>query len=117
MMDILQAIWSTTLGTINDVLPIAVIIFGFQFIVLRQKPANLGEILFGFGWVLVGLSLFLLGVDWCLFPLGRLMASQLTAPAFIYEGQAALEMAAGVTFQEESDWGYYRDGVFGPGCD
>ena len=47
-MEILAAIWNTTLGTVKDVLPIAAIIFGFQFAVLRQKPANLGEILFGF---------------------------------------------------------------------
>ena len=95
-MDILQAIWSTTLGTITDVLPIAAIIFGFQFAVLRQKPANLTQILFGFVWVLVGLSLFLLGLEWCLFPLGRLMAEQLTDPAFIQTALEAGETAADV---------------------
>jgi hypothetical protein len=87
-MEILNAILDVTLGTINDVLPIAAIIFGFQFLVLRQTPANLGEILAGFAWVLVGLSLFLLGLEWCLFPLGRLMAEQLTDPAFVQAGDA-----------------------------
>jgi len=82
-MDILNPVLDVTLGTVKDVLPIAAIIFGFQFLVLRQKPANLGEILAGFAWVLVGLSLFLLGLEWCLFPLGRLMAEQLTDPAFV----------------------------------
>lgn len=82
-MDMLQAIIGVTLGTVRDVMPIAVIIFGFQFLVLRKAPANLTQILFGFLWVLVGLSLFLLGLEWCLFPLGRLMAGQLTDPAFI----------------------------------
>ena len=61
-MEVLSAIVAVTLGTIKDVLPIAAIIFGFQFAVLRQKPANLGEILAGFVWVLVGLSLFLRGL-------------------------------------------------------
>ena len=88
-MEVLSAIITVTLGTVKDVLPIAAIIFGFQFAVLRQKPANLGEILAGFVWVLVGLSLFLLGLEWCLFPLGRLMAEQLTDPSFIHAAQGA----------------------------
>lgn len=82
-MSILNEIITVTLGTVKDVLPIAAIIFGFQFAVIRKKPANLGQILFGFAWVLIGLSLFLLGLEWALFPLGRLMAGQLTDPAFI----------------------------------
>ncbi|PLW67705.1 DUF1538 domain-containing protein [Pseudohalioglobus lutimaris] len=106
-MDIFESIWTTTLGTINDVLPIAAIIFGFQFVVLRQKPANLGQILFGFLWVLVGLSLFLLGLEWCLFPLGRLMAGQLTDPVFIESTLQAGETAADI------DWlNYYWVYVF-----
>jgi len=88
-MDILAEIYAITLETITDVLPIAAIIFGFQFAVLRQAPANLGGILAGFVWVLVGLSLFLLGLKWCLFPLGRLMAEQLTDPNFILAGLEA----------------------------
>ena len=99
-MDILNAILEVTLGTIKDVLPIAAIIFGFQFLVLRQKPANLGEILAGFAWVLVGLSLFLLGLEWCLFPLGRLMAEQLTDPAFLQAAGAAGDAVAGVDWKD-----------------
>ena len=82
-MSIIHEIITITLGTVKDVLPIAAIIFGFQFAVIRKKPANLGQILFGFFWVLIGLSLFLLGLEWALFPLGRLMAGQLTDPSFI----------------------------------
>jgi len=82
-MSVWAAIVDVTLGTISDVLPIAAIVFGFQFFVLRRKPANLGAILWGFCWVLIGLSLFLLGLERALFPLGRLMAEQLTDPAFV----------------------------------
>jgi hypothetical protein len=99
-MEILNAILDVTLGTINDVLPIAAIIFGFQFLVLRQTPANLGEILAGFAWVLVGLSLFLLGLEWCLFPLGRLMAEQLTDPAFVQAAGSAGDAVAGVDWKD-----------------
>ena len=106
-MEVLNAIIEVTLGTVQDVLPIAVIIFGFQFIVLRQKPANLDEILMGFVWVLVGLSLFLLGLEWCLFPLGRLMAGQLTDPAFI---QSTLD--AGQTVADINWTNYYWVYIF-----
>ena len=100
-MDILSQVIAVLLGTIKDVLPIAAIIFGFQFVVLRQKPANLHEILLGFAWVLIGLSLFLLGLKWCLFPLGRLMAEQLTDPAFILSTLEAGETA------KDIDWTDY----------
>ena len=92
-MDVLASIVGVTVGTVTDVLPIAAIIFGFQFIVLRRKPANLGAILLGFFWVLVGLSLFLLGLEWCLFPLGRVMAQQLTDPAFIEASRGVADTA------------------------
>ncbi|HDY83774.1 MAG: DUF1538 domain-containing protein [Gammaproteobacteria bacterium] len=97
-MDVLSAIIAVMLGTVNDVLPIAAIIFGFQFFVLRQKPANLQEILWGFVWVLLGLSLFLLGLEWCLFPLGRLMAEQLTDPVFIQGTLDAGETVADINW-------------------
>lgn len=99
-MDILSSIIAITLSTVKDVLPIAAIIFGFQFAVLRQKPANLGEILFGFFWVLIGLSLFLLGLEWCLFPLGRVMAEQLTDPVFIQTALEAGETAADIVWTD-----------------
>ena len=72
-----------TAGTVIDVLPIAVILFVFQAFVLRKKPANLGRILVGFVYVLLGLSLFLVGLEEALFPLGRTMARQLTDPHFL----------------------------------
>lgn len=79
-MRILQMILDTSI----DVLPIVSIIFGFQFLVIRRPIPNLKRVIIGFVYVLVGLSLFLLGLEQALFPLGRLMADQLTNPAFIY---------------------------------
>ncbi len=74
------------INTTYDVLPIVVIIFGFQFFVIRKPVANLKRVIAGFIYVLLGLSLFLSGLEQALFPLGRLMADQLTDPAFIYNG-------------------------------
>lgn len=104
-MDILSALLATILGTVKDVLPIAAIIFGFQFFVIRKKPANLSQVLIGFVWVLIGLSFFLLGLEWCLFPLGRLMAEQLTNPEFIH-GVSATEQALNTVNWKDYAWVY-----------
>ena len=74
----------TFLATIRDVLPIAAIIIGFQLLVIRKPIANPQKIFAGFVCVIIGLSMFLMGLEQALFPLGRLMAEQLTNPAFIY---------------------------------
>jgi len=69
--------------TVWDVLPIVVIIFGFQLFILRKPFPNLKNIITGFLLVLLGLGFFLEGLEAALFPLGKLMAQQLTDPAFI----------------------------------
>lgn len=83
--------WSTTLmntfvKTLWDVLPIAIVILGFQFLVFRQPMPNFRRILLGFVYGLTGLVLFLEGLELSLFPIGKLMASQLTDPGFILDG-------------------------------
>ena len=76
-MDMLQDFFRTGLSTITDVLPIVAIIFGFQLLVLRQPVPNLKSVLIGFVYVLIGLTLFLVGLQEALFPIGRAMARQL----------------------------------------
>jgi len=68
-----------------DVLPIAIFLFLFQRLVIGKPLANSKQILVGFLFVVVGLGLFLVGLEQTLFPLGRLMAAQLTEPVFLYE--------------------------------
>ena len=77
---------STAVATMVDVAPIVAILFGFQFLVIRRRPPNLRRIAVGFVYVLVGLTLFLVGLEKALFPIGETMARQLTAPAFIGAG-------------------------------
>ena len=91
-MDILINLFHTIVATIWDVLPIAIIIFGFQIVVLRKPIVNLKRILMGFLLVLLGLGFFLEGLDAALFPLGKLMAQQLTDPAFIAQGKAIADL-------------------------
>jgi hypothetical protein len=82
-MGLLPLLRETVLSTMTDVLPIVIIIFGFQLVILRQRIPNLKSVLIGFIYVLVGLTLFLVGLQEALFPLGKLMAQQLTDPDFI----------------------------------
>lgn len=85
----LESLIHAGLGTLLDVMPIAVIVLFFQLLVLRRPIANFRRMLIGFAWVIAGLSMFLVGLEKGLFPLGRLMAGQLVdaamapgAPAF-----------------------------------
>ena len=83
----------TLTSTITDVLPIASILFGFQLFVLRKRVNHLGQVLVGFLLVLLGLAFFLQGLEEALFPLGKLMAAQLTAPEFLGISQTADELS------------------------
>jgi len=67
----------------SDVLPIVFFLFAFQLLVIRERIPNFKQIVVGFAFVIVGLGLFLVGLEQSLFPLGRLMAQQLTDPAFL----------------------------------
>ena len=75
----------TTLGaTVKDVLPVLVLLLFFQLVILRRPLPNWRRVAFGFVLVLVGLALFLDGLEMALFPIGRIMALQLSAPEFIF---------------------------------
>ena len=73
----------TMLSTLTDVLPIAAIIIGFQVLVIRKPVTHPKQLITGFLYVLLGIALFLEGLEMALFPLGELMAQQLTSPEFI----------------------------------
>jgi hypothetical protein len=80
-MSWLETVLETLKGTVFDVVPILVILLVFQVLVLRQRPPNVRRVALGFVYVVLGLSLFLVGLDTALFPLGEIMARQLTAGA------------------------------------
>lgn len=88
----LQDLLATLAATVWDVTPVVALIFGFQLLVIRRPMPNAGRVLVGFAYVLGGLTLFLVGLGEALFPIGRLMARQLTDPAFVLgEGARALD--------------------------
>ena len=66
-----------------DVMPIVLVLFGFQSLILKQKIPHLRSVIAGFVLVWIGLTLFILGLEKALFPLGKMMANQLTSPEFM----------------------------------
>ncbi|MDA3919051.1 MAG: DUF1538 domain-containing protein [Deltaproteobacteria bacterium] len=83
-MEFIHSFSQILLGTCIDVLPIIILIIGFQFLVLRQPIAHISRLIVGGVYVVIGLALFLAGLEKALFPLGNIMATQLSDPAFIY---------------------------------
>ena len=86
----MQLAWNTFHDAIRplveafrDLTPIIVVILFFQEIVLNQQIPNLDELLTGLLFVLVGLALFIRGLEIGLFPLGEAMAH-----AFARKGNA-----------------------------
>ena len=82
-MTLLVQLIETMLATVVDLLPIAAVLLGFQLFVIRHALAHGRRIVAGFIYLVIGLALFLLGLEKALFPIGRIMAEQLTAPDFI----------------------------------
>ncbi len=83
-MDFLVHLAMTLLSTVIDVLPIISVLFGFQLLIIRQPLPHFKQIAIGLIYVVLGLALFLVGLEMALFPLGEVMAKQLTAPSFLY---------------------------------
>ena len=71
---------NAVLGMALDVAPIVVVLVVFQAVVLRQRLPNPRRLVAGALCVLLGLTLFLIGLDEALFPIGETMARQLSAP-------------------------------------
>ncbi len=68
----------------TDLLPIILVISFFQIIVLRQPLPQFGEVLVGAVLVVVGLSIFIQGLEMSLFPIGESMAHALARKGSLF---------------------------------
>lgn len=71
------------LFTLRDISPIAALVIFFQLVVLKQPIPHLKRVIVGSVYVVLGLAMFLMGLNKALFPLGNLMATQLSDPEFV----------------------------------
>lgn len=62
------------LGSLRDLLPIIMVIAAFQLLVFRQPLENFASVAAGLGLVLLGLTLFVFGLEMGLFPIGEQLA-------------------------------------------
>lgn len=89
------------LDSFRDLLPIILVIGFFQLLVLQQPIPELGKIVTGVVMVVIGLTLFIRGLEMGLFPLGESMAY-----AFARKGSAtwlflfAFSLGFGTTIAE-----------------
>jgi hypothetical protein len=63
-----------TADSLRDLAPIIIVIAFFQVVVLQQPFPNLGNVLIGLACVVIGLALFIQGLEIGLFPLGEVLA-------------------------------------------
>ncbi len=71
-------IYSRLKQAATDLMPIVLVIAFFQLVIIRQPLPYLKEIIIGSLMVVVGLSMFIEGLNMALFPLGENMAQALT---------------------------------------
>lgn len=62
------------LGSLRDLAPIVLVIFFFQVFVLQQPFPDLERVIVGVVMVMLGLTLFIQGLEMGLFPIGEAMA-------------------------------------------
>ncbi len=82
-MSLLADLLQSLAETVRDVLPIVAVLAFFQLFVLRQRLPNLMRLTQGIALVIAGLAFFLVGLELAVFPVGKAMAAQLTAPEML----------------------------------
>jgi hypothetical protein len=89
------------LGTLRDLAPIIAVIAFFEVAVLRQPPPDLAALLGGLVLVMVGLALFIQGLEMGLFPIGEGMADAFARKGSLFWLLAfAFALGAGTTVAE-----------------
>lgn len=71
-------------NALMDLTPIILVVAFFQIVVIRQPIPQFGEIIFGSILVLVGLMLFIEGLEMSLFPIGEAMANALALKGSLF---------------------------------
>lgn len=67
-----------------DLVPVIIVVLFFQTFVIRQPFPHLGEILLGLCYVVIGLMLFIEGLNMGLFPLGENLSYSLTKKGSVF---------------------------------
>jgi hypothetical protein len=71
---LMKALLKNLLNSLRDLMPIVVVILFFQFLVLRQPLPGVVDLLIGTLFVVLGLTIFIQGLELGLFPIGETLA-------------------------------------------
>jgi hypothetical protein len=71
----LIAMGRLVIGTLRDLAPIVLVVAFFEIVVLQQQVDNLSTIAIGLMFVMLGLAIFIRGLEMALFPLGETLAA------------------------------------------
>ncbi len=88
-MNIFEILGSALSGTLLDILPIILVLGFFQAVAIRKAIPHLKQKLIGLGLVVLGLGIFIVGLEQCVFPIGTQMAQQLTELTFLAGNDSA----------------------------
>jgi hypothetical protein len=77
MLSALQKIAQSLLQSARDLAPVLLVVIFFQLFVIREPLPGMEQKIFGFVSVLIGLTLFVRGLDMSIFPLGESLADSL----------------------------------------
>lgn len=81
--------------TLIDILPIILVFAFFQWGIIRKRLPSWKKMLAGMGMVVLGLAIFIVGLEECIFPLGTSMAQQLSDPKFVVGDSPTLNSLIG----------------------
>lgn len=70
--------------SVMDLVPIILVVSFFQFFVIKQPLPQIGEVIFGAILVVLGLMLFVEGLEMGLFPIGDAMANALARKGSVF---------------------------------
>lgn len=87
---ILSTLFDALFGTLLDILPIILVLSFFQAVAIRKAIPHLKQKLIGLLMVVVGLGIFIVGLEQCVFPIGSQMANQLTDLNFLAGNDSVL---------------------------
>jgi len=83
MTDLLMDFVWSFIYTLRDIIPILLLVLFFQIVVLKEDIPHLKKVIKGGIYVVLGLAMFLVGLEKALFPVGKIMATQLSDSVFI----------------------------------
>ena len=84
MTNFLRTLWKHVAGSVRDLAPIVIVIGFFQYFILQQPLDNAFALVGGALLVLLGLTLFVYGLELALFPIGESLAYALARKGSVF---------------------------------